>query len=1041
MLSAIIAWSIRRRVAVLVAAGILALAGIATVRRLPLDAFPDTTPVQVQVNTAASSLAALEIERQISTPIEQAISGLPGLLEVRSTSRLGISQVTAVFRDGTDIYLARQTLAERLRSVELPAGIEPPELGPVTTGLGEILHYIVSGPGKTAKELRGVQDWIVKPQLQTVPGVAEVNSWGGDERQIQIAVDPAALASRGVRLEDLVEAVEEDNRNVGGGLLEEAGRASPVQGVGVIVTPESLGDIMIPGESGATVRLRDVATIVDGRALRHGAVSEGGKGEAVLGLGFLLKGENGREVTHGLRARLLEISRTLPAGVSVQTVYDRTELIDHVLETVRTNLLEGALLVVAVLFVFLGNWRAGLIVASAIPLSMLVAFDLMLRAGVAGTLMSLGAIDFGLIVDSSVIQVENAVRRLDAEGAEGGAERERIVRDAVIEVRRPTMFGEVIILLVYLPILALEGVEGKMFRPMALTVMFALLGSLLLSLTVMPALAATFLRGRPARENRLIEWLRRRYRPLLAGALARPRAVLAAAVIAMAVGIAIAPRLGSEFVPRLSEGAVVLNTVRLAGVSIDESVRYGIRIERTLLDAFPDEIERIWTRTGTAEVATDAMGSEVSDVFVTLKPRAEWKRARTQQELVLAMEDSLSALPGMRVVFTQPIEMRMNEMVAGVRSDLGVKIFGDDLEVLRSKAAEVERVVREVPGAADVVTEQSTGQPTVAIEVNREAAARLGVPAREVLDVIEALGTHEVGMMQDGARRVPIAVTVDDAYRGDLDLLGSIVLTGAGGARVPLGDLAVIRRADAPAAINREWGRRRAVVQANVRGRDVGGFAADVRRAVESRVALPAGYFIRYGGQFEHLMRAQQRLLIVVPLALLLVVALLYASLRRAGDVARVFAAVPLAGVGGILALWLRGLPFSISAAVGFIALSGVAVLNALVLVSTLRDLEEGGMDRTTAIIAAAERRLRPVLMTSLVASLGFVPMAFNTGIGAEVQRPLATVVIGGLFSSTLLTLFVLPVLYRVAPARARALTPEPSRSSAGSVPRTEPAV
>ncbi|MEK7347797.1 MAG: CusA/CzcA family heavy metal efflux RND transporter [Candidatus Eisenbacteria bacterium] len=1017
MLSAIIAWSVRRRIAVLVAAAILAIAGIASIWRLPLDAFPDTTPVQVQVNTSAASLAALEIERQITAPIEQAISGLPGLLEVRSTSRLGLSQVTAVFRDGTEIFLARQTLTERLGSVALPKGIEPPRLGPVTTGLGEIFHYLVTGDPKfTAADLRGIQDWIVRPQLQSVPGVAEVNSWGGDERQIQIAVDPAALASRGIHLEDLVEAIERENRNVGGGVLEEAGRASPIQGVGVITKPASLEEIVITTDSGALVRLRDVATVVEGRALRHGAVTEGGRGEAVLGLGFLLKGENGREVTHRLRARLQEISRTLPAGVTAEPIYDRTELIDHVLETVRVNLLEGALLVVAVLFAFLGNWRAGLIVAAAIPLSMLVAFDLMLRTGVAGTLMSLGAIDFGLIVDSSVIQVENAVRRLDAEGGPG--DREQIVRDAVIEVRRPTMFGEIIILIVYLPILALEGIEGKMFRPMALTVMFALLGSLLLSLTVMPALAATFLRSRPARENRLIAALKRVYRPLLAGAMARPRAVLAAAVLALGIGVALAPRLGSEFVPRLSEGALVLNTVRLAGVSVDESVRYGMRIERALLDAFPDEVERIWTRTGTAEVATDAMGTEVSDIFVTLRDRSEWKKARTQQELVAAMERSLAPLPGMRVIFTQPIEMRMNEMVAGVRSDLGVKIFGDDLELLRSKASEVERVVREVPGAADVVTEQLTGQPTVEIDVDRQAAARLGVPAGEILDVIEALGSREVGVMQEGARRIPVAVTLEEAYRRDLEMLGSIVLTGRDGARIPLADVASIRRVEAPSAINREWGRRRAVVQANVRGRDVGSFAADVRRAVESRVSLPPGYFIRYGGQFEHLVRAQRRLLVVVPLALLLVAALLYASLRRPGDVARVFAAVPLAGVGGVAALWLRGLPFSISAAVGFIALSGVAVLNALVLVSTLRDLEAGGMPRMEAIRAAAERRLRPVLMTSLVASLGFVPMAFNTGIGAEVQRPLATVVIGGLFSATLLTLFVLPVLYRVGPGK-----------------------
>ena len=1011
MLDRIISWSIRHRRAVIGCSLLLALMGGVAFSHLPIDAFPDTTPVQVQINTTAVALSPLEIERQITFQVEQAISGLPHLKEVRSISKFGLSQVTVIFEEGSDIYRARQTVMERLQTVELPSGIERPQLGPVATGLGEVFHYLVTGAGRSLAELRTVHEWVIKPQLRSVPGVAEVNTWGGDERQLQVVVDPVSLGQYGLTLSQLIEALERNNANVGGGTLDQAGQSSFVQGVGIVTKPADVENIVITARGGVPTHVHDVARVVEGREIRRGAVTADGHGEVVLGLGFMLMGENSHEVTRRLKLRLDEVKKTLPAGIQVATVYDRTELVDRVLHTVRTNLLEGALLVIAVLFVFLGNVRAGLIVAAAIPLSMLFAFDLMLRAGIAGTLMSLGAIDFGLIVDSSVIMVENTVRRLGEDG--GTRSREEVVESATLEVRRPTMFGELIILIVYLPVLALEGVGGKLFRPMALTVMFALLGSLILSLTLVPALCATFLsRTAAEKPNRVVEFFQGLYRPSLRFALRRGRLVLGGAAFLLLAALVLAMRLGSEFVPRLAEGALVINTVRLAGVSIDESVRYGLQIERTLLRKFPDEVEHVWTRTGTAEVATDPMGVELSDVFITLEPREKWKRARTQEQLVQIMEAELSSFPGMRMIFTQPIEMRVNEMVAGVRSDVAVKLFGDDFETLRAKTREIENVMRGIRGAADVVTEQVTGQPILQIEVDREAIARHGIPARDVLDAIAALGTREVGTLQEGDRRFPITVRLDERYRTDAAAVGRIPIGTEGGDRVALTALAHIRMTEGPSTINREWAKRRVVVQGNVRGRDVGGYVSELRRTLEHRVALPPGYFIRFGGQFEHLERARARLLLVVPLALALIAVLLYLTFRRWLDAAIVFTAVPLATVGGVFALWMRGLPFSISAAVGFIALFGVAVLNGLVLVSTIRQNLTAGMPPGQAIEQAAERRLRPVLMTALVASLGFVPMALNTGIGAEVQRPLATVVIGGIVSSTLLTLLVLPTIY-----------------------------
>ncbi len=1026
MLSGLIDWCLRHRLVVILAWVGVIVAGVVALSRLPIDAFPDTTPVQVQINTVAPALSPLEIERRATALIEQAISGLPGLHEVRSLSRFGLSQITVTFEDGTDIWRARQVVGERLQGVDLPAGIERPSLGPVATGLGEVFHYLVvpepdaAGEPPSLADLRTAQDWIIRPQLAALRGVAEVNAWGGEERQIQVVVDPVELGRRGLTLADLVEALEANNANAGGGTLDRAGESALVQGLGLVTRPSDVADIVVEAVDGRPIRVADVARVVEGHEIRRGAVSADGRGEVVLGLGFMLMGENSHDVTRRLSLALQEVRKTLPPGIDAVPVYERTAVVDRVLRTVRTNLFEGALLVVAVLFAFLGNLRAGLLVAAAIPISMLFAFDLMTRAGIAGSLMSLGAIDFGMVVDSSVILVENTVRRLGL--APAGSDRLQVVRDAAIEVRKPTLFGEAIIMVVYLPILALQGIEGKLFRPMALTVVFALLGSLLLSLTLMPVLASLVLpaRGRE-RENVLVRGLLALYRPVLALALRRRAPVLLLAAACVVAGALLATRLGSEFVPRLNEGALTINTIRLAGVSVDESVRYGTRIEQALLRAFPDEIERVWTRTGSAEISTDPMGLELSDVFVTLTPREQWTRASSQPDLVARMQALLADFPAMKTVFTQPIEMRVNEMVAGIRADLGVKVFGDDFGVLEAKAAEVQAVLLAIPGAAEVYAEQVTGQPVLQVEIDRDAIARHGIPARDVLAVVEALGGIAAGDLQDEGRRFPIAVRLEDAYRLDEQSVGLIPVTAANGDRVPLARLAHLRVEEGPSTIQREWGKRRVVVQANVRGRDVGSFAAEALAAIHARVELPAGYYVRFGGQYEHYASARNRLLVVVPLALALILVLLWFTYGRLRDVLRVFTGVPFAAVGGIVALWLRDMPFSISAGVGFVALSGVSVLGDMVLVSTIRQLLDEGLPLAEAVRQAAERRLRPVLMTALVASLGFLPMALNTGMGAEVQRPLATVVVGGVISSTLLTLTVLPALYVAFVARRRA--------------------
>ena len=1038
MLSAILEWSLRHRVLVIIAWLGVIVAGVLAALRLPLDAFPDTTPVQVQVNTGAGALGPLEIERRITARVEASLGGLPGLTEVRSVSKFGFSQVTATFTDGTDILRARQVVSERLMGVELDPGLGPPELGPIATGLGEVFHYIVSGD-RSAAELRTIQDYDIRPRLRMIEGVAELNSWGGDEARVEVRVDPNRLRRWDIDLVELTEAVERNSLNVTGGPIDTGGEGALIQGIALATTKADLEALVIASREGVPVRLGQVAEVVDGRQVRRGAVTADGKGEVVLGLGFSMLGENGRAVTERLELRLAEIKRTLPADVRVTTAYERTWIVDSVLETVRDNLLEGAVLVIAILFLFLGNVRAGLLVAAVIPLSMLVASSLMLAAGVAGSLMSLGAIDFGIIVDSAVIQVENVVARGSGVPA---PERPKIVRDAILEVRGPTLYGELIIAAVFLPILVMEGVEGKLFRPMALTMLFALLGSLLLSLTLVPALSTFVVPKKAHRPNRVFSALIRGYRAVLRFGLRQPVVVLGLALLVLGNGAFLVTQLGSEFVPRLSEGSIVINTVRLAGVSIDQSAGYGTRIEAFLLAHYPKAIARIWTRSGSAEVTTDPMGVEVSDVFIMLRPRDEWLHDgpggfASQDALVADMTRRVDELPGMRAAFTQPIEMRVNEMIAGIRSDLGVLLYGDDFAVLAEKARAIEEVLKTVPGAADVSTEQLTGQPVVEVVFDPVALGRHGIEVHDALAVVEALGGIEVGVMPQGERRIPIAVVLDERYRGSPEALGQALVTAGDGQRVPLATLAKLTRVDAPSTIQRELSRRRVIIQANVRDRDLGGFVADARAAIAAQVPLPDGYYVTYGGQFEHLQRASERLVIVIPIALGLVLLLLGITYRKVGDVLRVFVGVPFAAVGGVVALWLRDMPFSISAAVGFIALAGVSVLNNMVLVSTIRRRLADGDPVPLAVEAAAAQRLRPVLMTALVASLGFVPMALATGIGAEVQRPLATVVVGGVLSSTLLALLVLPVLYRVTSgSRARepsVLSPIPGPAAEGS--------
>ena len=943
--------ALKNRVVVSVAFLILLAVGARALFTLEVDAFPDTTPNQVQINTVAEVLAPEEIERQISFPLEASISGLPGLVNVRSISKFGFSQVVATFNDDIAILDARQLVSERLGTVRLPEGVEPPSLGPISTGLGEVFHYIVRArrPGRTLEEVRTLHDTIVKPELRRIPGVAEVNSWGGHEKQFHVIVDPNALIDHGLTLGDVADALRQNNRNVGGGTLTQAGESPLLVGVGQLSSVAMIENVVMASQGGVPTRIRDVAKVEVGHEIRRGAVTADGKGEAVLGLAFMLMGENSREVTRRIAARIDDVRRALPEDVELEVVYDRTELVEKVIDTVRHNLAFGAALVIATLFLLFGGVRAGLLIALTVPCAMLLAAWGMKELSIAASLLSLGALDFGVIVDGAVVMVENNLRRMAERTRElgrslTGEERLASVTASSREIARPVFFGILIITLVLAPVLALHGVEGKLFRPMAITFGLAMLAALLLAMFWYPALSFWFLPRRPGEEeNRLSRRLTSGYLPLLERALRRPRLVLGTSLLLVLGCGFLATRLGSEFMPRLSEGTIVLSVVRLTGISIDESVAYNSRMERILLDAFPDEIEHVWSRIGTAEVATDPMGTELTDLFITLKPRRQWTHTRNPQKLVEMIQAAVGDLPGQTSTYTQPIEMRMNEMLAGIRTDLGIKIYGDDFTKLVQASNDVQRVLSGIRGAANVSGEQLTGQPAVRVTVDPAALSQYGIPAEHVLEMVESVGGISVGEVVDGGYRYPLVVRLPDELRKNARNLSALVIPEKGHSRLPLGLVARVEEAEGAATITREWARRRTVAQCNIEGRDIGSFVEEARRRVREDVVLPPGYTIEFGGQFQQLEAANRRFALLVPLTLLLVFILLAFSLRNIKDAILVYTGIPLAAVGGILGLWLRGMPFSVSAGVGFIALAGIAVLNGQVLLSTIRrGLDEG---------------------------------------------------------------------------------------------------
>ena len=1026
----------------LVLAAVLGMVGLGiyNYQRLPIDAVPDITNIQVQINTVAPGYSPLEVEQRITYPVETVMAGLPDLEQTRSLSRYGLSQVTVIFKDGTDIYFARQLVNQRIQEAreKLPAGITP-AMGPISTGLGEIYLWTVEakdgatkpdGTPYTPTDLREIQDWIIKPQLRNVPGVTEINSIGGYAKEYQVAPSPEKLASYGLTLQDLVTAIDRNNNNAGAGYIEKRGEQYLVRAPGQVRSMDDISNVILGNVQGVPIRIRDVAEVGIGRELRTGAATDNGR-EVVLGTVFMLIGQNSRTVSRAVDEKMVEINRTLPKGVHAVTVYDRTVLVDKAINTVKKNLLEGAILVIAILFLCLGNLRAAVITALVIPLSMLVTFTGMVNYHVSANLMSLGALDFGIIIDGAVVIVENCVRRLAHAQAHHGrpltrTERFHEVFAASREARRALLFGQLIIMIVYLPIFALTGVEGKMFHPMAFTVVTALVGAMILSVTFIPAAVALFMDAPVAeKENALMQAAKRWYEPVLDGVMANKPVVLVFAAVTIILSGLLATRLGSEFVPSLNEGDFAIQALRIPGTSLSQSVAMQQQLEKRLKADFP-EIERIFARTGTAEIAADPMPPNISDGYIMLKPQEQWPEPRkSRDELLAAAQKAVAQLPGNNYEFSQPIQLRFNELISGVRSDVAVKVFGDDMDVMNDTAARIAAILAEIPGASEVKVEQTTGLPMLTVDIDRDKTARYGLNVGDVQEAIAtAIGGREAGTLFEGDRRFDIVVRLPETLRTELEALKRLPIalprpnggSNGGGGRttyIPLGEVASLQLAPGPNQVSRENGKRRVVVSANVRGRDIGSFVAEAQRRLEE-VKVPAGYWTAWGGTFEQLESAARRLQVVVPVALLLVFTLLFTMFGNVKDGLLVFTGIPFALTGGIVALWLRGIPLSISAAVGFIALSGVAVLNGLVMISFIRNLLEEGRPLDAAIREGALTRLRPVLMTALVASLGFVPMAIATGTGAEVQRPLATVVIGGILSSTALTLLVLPLLYRL---------------------------
>ncbi|ARU43052.1 CusA/CzcA family heavy metal efflux RND transporter [Armatimonadetes bacterium Uphvl-Ar2] len=1019
MLERALEFSLRQRFVVVLGAILLVILGILAWPQVNLDAVPDITTNQISINTETGGMSPEEVEKLVTFPIETAMGGIPGVEQVRSLSQFGLSQVNVVFRDDKDIYFARQLVSERLNGVkdELPDGVGSPTMGPVSTGLGDIYMYAIESPDRTPAQLRELQDWVIAPQLRTVPGVAEVNATDGSVKQYQVVVSPQAMLARSVSVDDVVAALQNNNENAGGGLLERNGERVLIRSVGLAQTTSDIEQIVVKSEDGVPVLIRDVASVELGVPVLTGISTKDGK-ESLMVIVMMLKGANGQTVANAVNERIDEIKGQLPKDITLTTTYDRAEFVGEVLHTVEKSLLEGAALVIIVLVVLLGNFRGAIIAAIAIPLAMLFAVLGMKQFGISGNLMSLGAIDFGIIVDGAVIMVENCVRRLSEARAMLGRtltreEHAGVIKQATSEVRKVTQFGEMIIIATFIPILALEGVEGKMFRPMALVFILALVGALILSLTLIPTLCSLFLsRDTQEKHSRLLGFFERLYAPTLAFALKRRVWVIgAASVLLVACGF-LFTRIGSEFVPKLDEGSLVIQPIRVRTVDMEQTIKLVTAYEKKVLEV--PEVLTVVTRTGTPEIATDPMPLSLSDSFLTLKPKAQWRPGMTKEKLIAELQSKIQQVPGQGYNFSQPIELRFAEIVSGVKADVGIKVFGENLGELKAKADEIAALMQDIPGATDIEVEQVDDVPVFQIDIDREAIARLGISIADIQHIVSvALGGEEVGQIVEGDRRFGLAVRLPEDIRNDPEAIKSLRVETPTGGSVPLSSLATIGDRVAPAQISREMGKRRVVVTLNVRGRDLGSFIAEAQRKVKSDLKLDEGYYVTWGGQFENLQRASQRLTIVVPVALGLIFVLLFSTFGSMKQAALIFTGVPLAITGGIIALALRGMPFSITAGVGFIALSGVAVLNGVVMVSAINRLRsESGMSVLEAVKEGASQRLRPVLMTALVAALGFIPMALNTGIGAEVQRPLATVVIGGILSATLLTLVVLPALY-----------------------------
>jgi cobalt-zinc-cadmium resistance protein CzcA len=1043
MFNRILRFSIEFRFAVLIGTVLLAVVGVVSYRNLIIDAVPDITNIQAQINTEAQGYSPFEVEQRITLPIEQILAGMPALEYTRSLSRYGLSQVTAVFRDGTDIYFARQLIAQRLQESRsrLPAGITP-AMGPIATGLGEIFQFIVenkegSPSPKSLQELREIQDWVVRPQLKTVLGVVDVNSIGGASKQIVVSPDIEKLRAYGLTLNEVSRAISENNSNVGAGFIEQNGEQFLVRVPSQVDAPEQIGEIVVGVHEGTPIQVKNIAEVEIGSELRAGAATENGK-EVVLGTVFMLMGENGRAVAERVSAKLEEIGRSVPEGVVVKPVYNRARLVNDAIATVRKNLIEGALLVIVILFVALGNLRAALITACVIPLSMTVTIFGMVQGKLSANLMSLGALDFGLIVDGAVILVENCVKRMREERTKIGRELTReerleLVYSSSSEVRQATMFGELIIMVVYIPILALSGIEGKMFHPMAITVLLALGAAFVFSLTFVPAAVAVFMSRAANEHSPLFDRFGRFYERALKKLIYLPKRVISAALVLLVASLAVFFQLGSEFVPSLDEGDIAMHALRIPGTSLSQSIDMQHQLERAI-EVVP-EVSEVFAKIGTAEIATDPMPPSVADGYVIMKPRSLWPNpAKPKIDVVADIERVARSIPGSNYEFTQPIQMRFNELIAGVRSDLAIKVFGDDMRVLFEQAEKIEKILNSIPGASDVKVEQVSGLPMITIKPDRATTARWGLNSADIQQVVRtAYSGDEVSRFYQGDRNFPIVVRLRDSDRRSGDAIKQLPIAlppdvmnhklGVAAERatlkvespdkpyVTLQEVAQVDVGEGPNQISRENGKRRVVVTANVRNRDLGSFVAEAERRVFAEAKLPPGYWLGWGGQYEHMIAAQSRLMIVVPLVLISVFALVYLTFRSFTYSLLVYSGIPFALCGGICALWLRGIPFSISAAVGFIALSGVSVLNGLVLVSFIRKLIDRGENRISAVVHGAVSRLRPVLMTALVASLGFVPMALSQGTGSEVQRPLATVVIGGILSSTALTLLVLPVL------------------------------